>query len=126
MTSVTVRKYTFKPPQEISEIEYHSYKQMLMVDYDADICPKEIPTSQGLSAGKIAKWSLMPLVAILAPAVLIAEAQSEMSRSKAKKAMSRFYNEDLKDLIFKSYNYRKFNEDYKKYFELYLKIHHPY
>ena len=116
MARITTIKYSFRPPKEISEMEYHSYKQMLMVNYNADICPKDIPTEIGFSGKKIARWSLMAASVLIAPAAFISEVDSKISQSRAKSAMNRFYNNDLKKLIVNSKSYEQFCLEYKRYF----------
>ena len=68
MVRVTVTKYSFNPPCEITELEYRSYRQMLLTDLNIDLSPKELPKSFEEKAKNIAKNSLLAVVMILSPA----------------------------------------------------------
>ena len=115
MATVQVTKYSFSPPKEISEMDFRSYKQMIMTDYNSDICPKDTSVDRGISGRKIARWSLMAVATLIAPAVAIAEAESAISRSKSKRDMSNFYNDFLKPLLLNSKDYADFANRYKTY-----------
>jgi hypothetical protein len=124
MARITTLKYSFKPPERISEMDYYSYKQMIEVDYSIDICPKQIQEDGGISVQKIARWSLTAVAVFIAPAVVISKAETEISRSRANNAMKRFYNDDLKRMIERTKNYPEFSEQYDSFFKQYLKANY--
>jgi hypothetical protein len=124
----TVHHYSFQPPDRISELEYNSYKQMLLVNPNSDITPTDNSKKKNsflyglVIVGVILliigfateTWVLvfLSIFLVLHPIVNTGILQSSINQDRATNAKIEFYN-DLKRMILNSRSYSDFNIAYK-------------
>jgi hypothetical protein len=124
----TIHHYSFQPPESISELEYNSYKQMLLVNPNSDITPTDNSKKKNsflyilvvvgvllLIIGFVTEtWILvfLSIFLVLHPIVNTGILQSSINQDKATNAKMEFYN-DLKRMILNSRNYNDFYVSYK-------------
>jgi hypothetical protein len=123
-----VHHYSFQPPESISELEYNSYKQMLLINPNSDITPTDnskkknsflyVLTIVGVILLIIGlattTWIIvfLSIFLILHPIVNTGVLQSSINQDRATNTKSEFYN-DLKRMILNSRSYSDFYASYK-------------
>lgn len=122
----TYIEYSFKPPRTISEIDYNSYKQMLLTDPSSNILkePKSnnsfsiiatvfIVSLIGMAIGAILKhWTFVMFLFIAIVIFKSGVLGSEASRSCANDERA-YYHSNLKSMILESKDYHDFINKYK-------------
>ncbi len=104
----TVHHYSFHPPESISELEYNSYKQMLLVNPNSDITPTDNSKKKNsflyslviigvvlLIIGFATEtWILvfLSIFLVLHPIVNTGILQSSINQDRATYSKSEFYN----------------------------------